>query len=77
MVFRERQCLLIVWQCRYVKNVADVLEGIRHQLPEHAAPIASELQKEVERAYEKIEKYEARGRMQAVWKATAESVWPS
>jgi hypothetical protein len=64
----------MVCECRYMKNVADVLEGIREQLPAFAAPVASALREEVERAYEKVVKYEGRGRIEAVWKASAESV---
>jgi cation transport regulator ChaB len=66
--------LSVVWECRYMKNVADVLEGIRHQLPTHAAPIARDLQEAVEKAHEKVSKYQNRGQVEGVWKAREESV---
>jgi hypothetical protein len=67
-------CRSVVWECRYMKNVADVLEGIRHQLPTYAAPVARALSEAVDKAHEKVEKYQNRGRMEAVWKARDESV---
>lgn len=60
--------------CSYMKNMSDILESISSNLPEAAAPVASELREQIVRAKDKVEKYGARGQANALWHARAEAV---
>lgn len=57
-----------------MKNVSDILENIKDQLPQYAAPVAKEMLDQVSYAREKVDKYEARSKANAAWHARAESV---
>jgi hypothetical protein len=57
-----------------MKNVDHVLNSIKGHLPQHAAPVVSELLHVLQIADEKVQKYAARGTMLSMVKAMSESV---
>lgn len=60
--------------CRFIWNLAKVLEGIQDDVPPHALPVAQELDSLVALASSKLQKYADRGFVSTVWHLRTEQV---
>eukprot|EP00892_Ulva_mutabilis_P009462 jgi/Ulvmu1/6889/UM031_0095.1 len=57
----------------FMKNVAHLLEGIKENVPERAAPVVRELATLVDMAFDKLTKYDARGAVSSIWHVRSEA----
>lgn len=60
--------------CRYMKNVGNVLEGIKGRVPAHGEPVVRELAALVGMASDKLSKYSNRGLGASIWHLRSETV---